>query len=96
MARKRLGKNKCTICGKGFNAKSHFVTCHACDKLTHIRCVQNSYDEEQYLCINCEPSEEHEHSGDTILDAIAQEMIPPEDEDYVIVEEIIEENISGN
>ena len=58
--KKKINKNKCTICGKGFNSKSQYVTCLACDKITHIRCVKSSYDEDQYLCIKCETNDGHD------------------------------------
>lgn len=38
-------KSKCPVCSKGFNSRSNFVSCHACDKPTHVKCIQRTYAE---------------------------------------------------
>ena len=44
------GKHKCPVCGKGFNARSTFIACHSCDKPTHLRCIKDTFNEEQFFC----------------------------------------------
>ena len=53
--KKSIAKKKCPRCSKGFNVKSVFVDCHSCDKLTHTKCIDGSYDEEHFQCIECKP-----------------------------------------
>ena len=49
------GKHKCPVCGKGFNARSTFIACHSCDKPTHLRCIKDTFNEEQFFCHKCVP-----------------------------------------
>ena len=49
------GKHKCPVCVKGFNARSTFVACHSCDKPTHLRCIKDTFNEEQFFCVKCLP-----------------------------------------
>ena len=67
--RPRVGRSKCTVCDKGFNSKSNSISCHACDKQTHVRCIKDTFDEEQFYCRKCRPIQT------TVEDAIAQEML---------------------
>ena len=32
------------------------MECHGCDKLTHVKCVNYGYDEENFECIECKPA----------------------------------------
>lgn len=67
--RPRVGRIKCTVCDKGFNSKSNSISCNACDKQTLVRCIKDTFDEEQFFCRKCLPIQT------TIKDAIAQEML---------------------
>ena len=56
-----IAKKKCPSCGKGFNIKSIYLECHDCDKLTHSKCVNETYDEEHFQCIDCKPVQNLDH-----------------------------------
>ena len=78
-------KNKCPVCGKGFNAKSNCVECRSCDKSTHVRCVHEGYDEENFFCKNCKSEQsvnsEAGHSVDIPenVDTLVQEDLARQD-----------------
>ena len=62
-----------------------FVNSHACDKATHVKCVQNSYDEDQYRCIKCKPTEEE--NSETIEEANESEINQEEEHESEINQE---------
>ena len=68
----KVGRKKCTVCEKGFNSKSSVVACNACDKLTHVRCAESFYDEENYMCVKCKSGND---TSNLRHDAIGQELI---------------------
>ena len=56
------GRHKCPICAKGFNSRSTFISCHLCDKPTHLRCIKETFNEEQFFCQKCEQCPEPKSS----------------------------------
>ena len=46
-------KSKCPVCSKGFNSRSNFITCHLCDKDTHTKCINTTFNENHFICNHC-------------------------------------------
>ena len=72
--------------GKGFNERSTFIACHSCDKPTHLRCIKDTFNEEQFFCHKCVP----------VCPDIAQETSNEVTEENILEQgdgEILEEDI---
>ena len=85
----RAGRNKCALCGKGFNSRSTFIACHACDKPTHIRCIKDTFNEDQYMCQKCSPTT---NQSAPVVDNTTEEVIVNEEE-TIVQELVIQDNV---